>query len=96
MHGAHDLERSVHRGPGALTGEQRRHAWDPADAPPFARALVTRLQGRAADIDDRDVAALVEAGWTEDQVFEFLVSGALAAGRRTLDVGLAALREEGE
>jgi len=90
------LEECVHRGPGELTPEQRRGAWRPQDAPGFARDLVEKLHGRAAEIDDADVAALGDAGWSDDQVFEFLVSGAVAAGRHTVDAGLAALVAGGE
>ncbi len=89
------LEASVHEGAGELPAEERRGAWNPESAPAVARPLVEKLQHRPAEIDDADVAALAEAGWSEDRIFEFVVSGAVAAGRRTLDAGLAALRDEG-
>ena len=57
------------------------------------RELVEKLHARPADIEDTDVAALVEAGWSEDRVFELVVSGSVKAGRRTLEAGLAALRD---
>lgn len=91
-----DLESAVHNGPGELSPEQRQRARSADHAPEVARSLVEKLHARPAEIDDADVAALVEAGWSEDEVFELVVSGSVAAGRRTLDVGLAALRDGGE
>ena len=86
------MAEAVHEGPGELEPERRAWARDPAAAPEFARVLVEKLQGKAADIVDADVRALVEHGFSEDQVFEFLVSGAVHAGTRRLQAGLAALR----
>ncbi len=91
-----DLESAVHHGPGDLAPAERQRAWSADQAPKFARTLVEKLHARPAEIDDVDMAALAEAGWSEDQIFEFVVSGAVAAGRGTLDAGLAALRDEGE
>ena len=89
------LADQVARGPGELEPERRAWACDPHGAPEFARALVEKLQGRAADIEDADVRALLEAGFSEDQVFEFLVSGSVCAGTRRLERGMAALRGDG-
>lgn len=87
------LEATVHDGPGELSPEGRRGAWSVEEAPEVARTLVEKLHARPADIEDTDVAALVEAGWSEDRVFELVVSGSVKAGRRTLEAGLAALRD---
>ncbi len=91
-----DLESAVHYGKGVLAPAERQRAWSADRAPKIARTLVEKLHARPAEIDDVDMAALAEAGWSEDQIFEFVVSGSVAAGRRTLDAGLAALRGEGE
>ena len=88
-----NLEATVHDGPGELLPAERRGAWCVDEAPEVARALVEKLHARPAEIEDSDVAALVEAGWNEDRVFEFVVSGSVKAGRRTLEAGLAALRD---
>jgi alkylhydroperoxidase family enzyme len=86
-----ELEERVHRGPGALKPHERAGAHDAANAPSVARGLVEKLHGDAASIEDADVAALSTLGWNEDQIFEFLVSGSVAAARTRLDAALTAL-----
>ena len=85
----------VHTGPGELEPERRAWAHAPELAPAFAKALVTKLQGKAAEIVDEDVRGLADEGFSEDQIFEFLVSGSVHAGTQRLEAGLAALRGEG-
>jgi alkylhydroperoxidase family enzyme len=85
----------VHNDAGELEPERRAWAHDPELAPEFAKTLVTKLQGKAAEIVDEDVRALADEGFSEDQIFEFLVSGSVHAGTRRLEAGLAALRGEG-
>ena len=86
-----ELESRVHRGAGALTPEQRAGAHHPSRAPKVTHSLVEKLHGRAATIDDTDVTALRALAWDDDQIFEFLVSGSLAAARTRLDAALIAL-----
>ena len=91
-----ELERRVHRGPGALSPQERAGAHDAATAPSVARGLVEKLHGRAASIEDADVAVLSTLDWNEDQIFEFLVSGSVAAARTRLDAALTALKDSKE
>ncbi len=42
-------------------------------------------------IADSDLAALQDAGWTEEQLFEVTVAAALGRAQRSLDAGLRAL-----
>jgi alkylhydroperoxidase family enzyme len=62
-----------------------------ASAPPEPPALVAYLEtvrSRAYTVTDGDVAALVEAGVSEDEIFEHTVAVAVAEGLRRLDAGL--------
>lgn len=88
------LEDASHRGPGQLTPEQRAGSHNPSNAPEGAERLVTLLQGRAAEISDEDVRLLTERGWSDDRIFEFIVSGSVHAGTRRFEAGMAALRGE--
>jgi alkylhydroperoxidase family enzyme len=65
-----------------------------AAAPPASLAFVPYLEkvrSRAYTVTDADVAALVAAGCSEDEVFEQTVAVAIAEGLRRLDAGLAAI-----
>jgi alkylhydroperoxidase family enzyme len=62
-----------------------------ASAPPEPPALAQYLamvRGRAYAVTDPDVAALVSAGVSEDEIFEHTVAVAVAEGLRRLDAGL--------
>jgi len=62
-----------------------------ASAPPEPPALVEYLEAvrsRAYNVTDADVAALVAAGVSEDEIFEQTVAVAVAEGLRRLDAGL--------
>ena len=89
------LVERVNEGPGELATEKRAWARDPASAPEYAQPLVRKLLGKAADIVDEDVRALEKNGFSEDQIFEFLVSGSVQAGAQRLRAGLRALRAGG-
>jgi alkylhydroperoxidase family enzyme len=45
----------------------------------------------AYKVTDRDVQALKDTGFSEDEIFEQTVSTAVAAGLERLDAGLGAL-----
>ena len=86
------LVQLVNEGPGELAIEKRAWARDPDSAPEYAKPLAQKLLGKAADIVDEDVRSLEKNGFSEDQIFEFLVSGSVHAGTERLRAGLAALR----
>lgn len=54
--------------------------------------LVEKIHAHAYKVTDDDVARL-QAHYSEDQLFEIIVSAALGASRRRLDAGLQALRD---
>jgi hypothetical protein len=66
-----------------------------AATPPAAPALapyLDKVRDCAYTVTDDDVAALVAAGHSEDELFEQTVAVAIAEGLRRLDAGLAAIR----
>jgi alkylhydroperoxidase family enzyme len=56
-------------------------------APPAEMApYLDKVRDRAYAVVDRDIEALLEAGFTEDAIFEQTVAVAIAEGLRRLDV----------
>jgi len=60
-------------------------------APPEFAAYLEKVRLHAYKVTDRDVEALKQLGFTEDEIFEHTVSAAVTAGLERLDAGLAAL-----
>jgi alkylhydroperoxidase family enzyme len=63
-------------------------------APPAAPAMAAYLEkvrDRAYTMTDRNVQSLLEAGFSEDEIFEQTVAVAIAEGLRRLDAGLRAI-----
>ena len=60
-------------------------------APPEFAAYLEKVRLHAYKVTDRDMEALKDLGFTEDEIFEHTVSAAVAAGLERLDAGLAAL-----
>jgi alkylhydroperoxidase family enzyme len=55
-------------------------------APPELAAYLEKVRDRAYTVVDRDVDALHEAGFSEDEIFEQTVAVAIAEGLRRLDL----------
>lgn len=92
---APDMQRLVDAvlyGPGALDPAIRLAAASGADPPEALRGYLDKVARHAYKVTDEDVAALGEAGYSEDQIFEATVSCALGAGLRRLEAGLAAIQ----
>ena len=62
------------------------------EVPPPLLAYVDTVARHAYRTTDELVAALKQAGYSEDAIFELTLSAALGAGMARLDRGLAALR----
>ena len=62
--------------------------------PPDLDALVSKIKGCAAQVTDEDIAALLAAGHTDDQLFELTVATALGASNDRLTAALRALGRE--
>jgi alkylhydroperoxidase family enzyme len=86
-----ELRRRVVDGPGHLAAAVRRQAFSGADLAPELQTYAQKVRNCAYRVTEGDVAALKEAGYTEDQIFELTVSLALGAGMARLDAGLIAL-----
>jgi len=66
----------------------------PHALPPAVAALVLKITLHAYKVTDDDIAVLKRADFSEDAIFEVIVTAAVAAGLVRLDVGLAVAREE--
>jgi alkylhydroperoxidase family enzyme len=75
-----------------LIARLRESARPDRSAPPEFAAYLEKVRLHAYKVTDRDVQELKDAGFTEDEIFEHTVSGAVAAGLERLDAGLGALR----
>ena len=84
------VERALH-GKGKASGDDRRAAFDNANVPAAARALIDKVTKHAWKVTDDDVAAAKRAGLAEDAIFELSVCAALGQSSRQLDTALAAL-----
>ena len=79
------------RGHGATTTELRE-AVAQGNPPPDLSALVQKIRTRAYTVTDRDIEALKQR-YSEDQLFEIIVSAAFGAAHDRLDATLRALEE---
>jgi hypothetical protein len=57
------------------------------------RTLVSKVVARSYAVTDEDVAAVADAGLSENQIFEIVVCAAIGAADRQYAGGLAALTE---
>ena len=72
--------------------ERLREAAQPErHAPPEFASYLEKVRLHAYKVTDRDVQALKDAGFAEDEIFEQTVSTAVAAGLERLEAGLGAL-----
>jgi alkylhydroperoxidase family enzyme len=63
-----------------------------APEPPVLAPYLDKVRSRAYTVTDADVAALIAAGVSEEEIFEHTVAVAVAEGLRRLDAGLGAIR----
>ena len=99
--GADDQMRSIHKllvnrilhGPGRAPADQRAHAFDNAKLPEPLRTLLDKVATTSAQVTDADFATAIEAGFTDDQLFELVICAAVGQSTRQYDAGLAALAE---
>jgi AhpD family alkylhydroperoxidase len=84
-----DLRHSVFDAPAVTTPAFRRAAGEGLDEP--WQSYTTLVRDASYRITDADVARLVAAGHSEDEVFEATVAAAVSAALRSLDAGSRAL-----
>jgi alkylhydroperoxidase family enzyme len=63
----------------------------PLPEPPALAPYLDKVRSRAYTVTDGDVAALIAAGVSEEEIFQHTVAVAVAEGLRRLDVGLGAI-----
>jgi hypothetical protein len=96
-----DEKRAAHRalvdrvlnGEGGASPELRARAFSNADLPAPLHALIDKVATRPTQVTDADFAAAKAAGFSEDQLFELVVSAAVGQSARLYEAGLAALAE---
>jgi alkylhydroperoxidase family enzyme len=76
----------------ATTPRELREAVANGQPPPELAALVQKIRTRAYTVTDQDIDALRSA-FTEDQLFEIIVTGAFGAARERLSSALKAVEE---
>jgi alkylhydroperoxidase family enzyme len=96
---AEDVKRAAHRalvdrvlnGEGRASPEQRTRAFRNTDVPPALHALIGKVATSPAQVTDADFAAAKAAGFSEDQLFELVISAAVGQAARLYEAGLEAL-----
>lgn len=86
-----DLERRVLDRPGTLDPALRRSVAMGGPPPDALAAYVDKVRRNAYTVTDADVAGVLAAGYTEDQLFELTVAAAYGASRLRLDAGRSAM-----
>jgi alkylhydroperoxidase family enzyme len=76
---------------GTVPADLRRAAFSGDEVPEVLTGYVEKVRRHAYKVTDEEVAALLAAGFSEDQVFELTVAVAAGAGFRRLDAGLRAI-----
>ena len=98
---AEDKKRSIHQllvnrilhGPGQAPADQRARAFDNAELTEPLRRLLDKVATKPAQVTDADFARAMEAGFTDDQLFELVICAAVGQSTRQYEAGLAALAE---
>jgi hypothetical protein len=86
------LEDAVLRGPAHLDSQVREALAARRDVPEALKALADKVAREAYRVTDADFAG-PRSRYSEDEVFEAVVSAALGAARDRLDIALKALEE---
>lgn len=96
-----DKKRAAHRalvdrvlnGEGRASPEQRARAFSNDGLSPPLHALIGKVATRPAQVTEADFAAAKASGFSEDQLFELVISAAVGQSARLYEAGLAALAE---
>jgi alkylhydroperoxidase/carboxymuconolactone decarboxylase family protein YurZ len=86
------LRHAVLSGPGSLPSHVRQAISAGASVSGALEVFVQKLTAEASTLTDDDVAELHRAGYTDDQIFEAIVSAAVGAGLFRLETVLNLLR----
>jgi alkylhydroperoxidase family enzyme len=74
-----------------LVKRLREAAQPDREAPPDFAPYLDKVRRHAYRVTDGDIQALLDAGYSEDAIFEQTVSVAVAAGLERLEAGLGVL-----
>jgi hypothetical protein len=83
----------VLNGEGRASAELRASAFGNAGLPPPLDVLIGKVATTPGQVTDADFAAAQASGFSEDQLFELVVSAAVGQSARLYEAGLAALAE---
>jgi len=86
-----ELERRLLDQPGEFDPATRRSTADGDPVPEDLSGYVEKVRRHAYKVTNEDVRGLLDAGRSEDQIFELTVATAYGAARRRLDAGLGAM-----
>jgi alkylhydroperoxidase family enzyme len=90
-----DTELSVRRAVAALSAQLGGHITSNVDAvPPDLISYVKKIALHAYKTTDEDIEMLLQAGYSEDAIFEITLAAALGAGMARLEHGLGVLKGE--
>jgi alkylhydroperoxidase family enzyme len=79
--------------PGHLTPTVRRAVFDNDEVPTDLAPFVDTVVRHAHRVTDGDIAALVRAGYSEDEIFEAIIVAAAGAADRRLQAARRAMAE---
>lgn len=79
------------RGPGQAPADLRARAFDNSKLAEPLSLLLDKVATKPAQVTDADFATAMEAGFTEDQLFELVICAAVGESTRQYEAGLAAL-----
>jgi hypothetical protein len=80
-------------GDGRASRGARRAAFENAGLGEPLRTLIDKVARQPTQVSDEDIAAVLAAGESEDQIFELVVCAAIGAATRQYEAALHALEE---
>ncbi|WP_201381323.1 hypothetical protein [Ktedonobacter sp. SOSP1-52] len=83
----------VLEGDGRASRAARRAAFENAGLGEPLRTLINKVARQPTRITDKDIAAVLALGESEDQIFELVVCAAIGAATRQYEAALHALEE---
>jgi alkylhydroperoxidase family enzyme len=84
------VDRILHSG-ARTSPDLRRQAFDNDGLPETLAPVLARVAAAPATVTDADLAALRDAGYGEDQIFELVICAAVGEASRQYEAGMAAL-----
>ena len=90
-----DTEPSVRRAVAALSAQLGGHLTSNVDeVPPELISYIKKVALHAYKTTDEDIEMLLQAGYTEDAIFEITLAATLGAGMARLERGLGVVKDK--